>query len=84
MTFGDIREDMTGLPALQDAISRAGGQVALAQRLGIGQGAISNWIHKTKRVPAERVLAIEEATGVSRHELRPDLYPRDRRRSRAA
>ena len=29
----------------------------------------------TGRVPAERVLKIEEVTGVSRHELRPDLYP---------
>jgi DNA-binding transcriptional regulator YdaS (Cro superfamily) len=29
------------------------------------------------KVPAERVLLIEAATGgrVSRHELRPDLYP---------
>jgi DNA-binding transcriptional regulator YdaS (Cro superfamily) len=29
----------------------------------------------TGRVPAERVLSIEAATGVPRHELRPDLYP---------
>jgi len=31
----------------------------------------------TGRVPAERVLAIENATDgvISRHELRPDLYP---------
>jgi DNA-binding transcriptional regulator YdaS (Cro superfamily) len=27
------------------------------------------------RVPAERVLEIERKTGISRHELRSDLYP---------
>lgn len=75
---------MTGIPALLKAIKAAGGQVALADKLGIRQNAVSNWIHKTKRIPAERVLAIEAATGVSRHELRPDLYPRERRRAVAA
>jgi DNA-binding transcriptional regulator YdaS (Cro superfamily) len=33
--------------------------------------AISQWT----RVPAERVLPVEAATGIPRHELRPDLYP---------
>lgn len=28
-----------------------------------------------KRLPAEHVLAVEAATGVSRHLLRPDIYP---------
>jgi DNA-binding transcriptional regulator YdaS (Cro superfamily) len=70
---------MTGIPALQKAINLVGGQVALAAKLGIRQNAVSNWIHKTKRIPAERVLAIEAITGVSRHDLRPDLYPRERR-----
>lgn len=43
----------------------------LAEAMGIGVSAISQW----KRVPAERVLAVEAATGVSRQQLRPDLYP---------
>lgn len=33
--------------------------------------AISQW----KQVPAERVLEVERVSGVSRHRLRPDLYP---------
>jgi len=70
---------MTGIDALQKAIKAVGSQVALAEKLGIGQTAISNWIQKTKRVPAERVLALEAISGVSRHDLRPDLYPRERR-----
>jgi DNA-binding transcriptional regulator YdaS (Cro superfamily) len=39
--------------------------------LGIQAPSIYSW----RRVPAIRVLAIEAATGISRHELRPDLYP---------
>lgn len=60
---------------LDSAIEKAGGQGALAKLLGLRQSHISNWKNRNKRVPAERVLEIERVTGVSRHELRPDLYP---------
>lgn len=60
---------------LDKAIQKAGGQKALAELLGLGQTAVSNWRNRKKRVPAERVIEIEKATGVPRHELRPDLYP---------
>ena len=46
----------------------------LASVLEISAPAISQW----ERVPSERVLDVEAATGVSRHDLRPDLYPRER------
>jgi len=52
------------------AISAVGGISELARRLGISQPSVSNWA----RVPAERVLAVEAASGVSRSVLRPDLY----------
>jgi molybdopterin-guanine dinucleotide biosynthesis adapter protein len=55
---------------LDEAIRVAGGVGALARRVGISQPCISNW----SRVPAERVVAVEAATGVSRALLRPDLY----------
>jgi TorA maturation chaperone TorD len=55
---------------LEEAIRVAGGVGALAKKLGISQPSVSNW----SRVPAERVLSIEAATGVSRATLRPDLY----------
>jgi DNA-binding transcriptional regulator YdaS (Cro superfamily) len=61
--------------ALRKAIKAAGGQVRLARRIGIGQTAVSNWLTKRGKVPAERVLAVEGASGVPRHELRPDIYP---------
>ena len=55
---------------LEEAIRAAGGVGALAQKLGISQPSVSNW----SRVPAERVVAVEAATGVTRGALRPDLY----------
>jgi TorA maturation chaperone TorD len=55
---------------LSDAIRLAGGVSELARRIGISQPAVTNW----ERVPAERVLAVEAATGVPRIRLRPDLY----------
>jgi TorA maturation chaperone TorD len=55
---------------LNFAISAAGGVAQLARKVGIAQTSLSNW----NRVPAERVIAVEAATGVSRSLLRPDLY----------
>lgn len=50
-----------------------GGVSELARRVGISQPSISNW----DKVPAERVLSVEAATGVARTVLRPDLYARE-------
>lgn len=58
---------------VRTAAKAAGGINALADRLGIKRQAFYMW----RRVPAERVLDIEAATGVSRHDLRPDIYPRE-------
>jgi TorA maturation chaperone TorD len=55
---------------LQEAIGAVGGITELARRLGISQPSVSNW----DRIPAERVLAVEAATGVARGVLRPDLF----------
>ena len=55
---------------LEHAIKAAGGVASLARALGIAQPSVSAW----SRVPAERVLAIESITKVSRFTLRPDLY----------
>ena len=57
-------------PGLREAIRAAGGVTELARRVGVSQPSISNW----SRIPAERVLAVEAATGIARAVLRPDLY----------
>jgi TorA maturation chaperone TorD len=56
---------------LEVAINAVGGVGALARALGISQPSVSNW----QRIPPERVIAVEQITGVGRHLLRPDLYP---------
>ena len=53
------------------AIEKAGSVAALAALAGVRQQAISQW---RRRIPAERVLLIEGLTGISRHQLRPDVF----------
>lgn len=63
--------------ALELACEELGGQKPLADAIGTSQSQIWYWLKRAKKgVPAEFVLRIERATGVSRHDLRPDLYPR--------
>jgi TorA maturation chaperone TorD len=57
-------------PGLTAAIGAVGGISELARQLRISQPSVSNWT----RVPAERVAAVESATGIDRAVLRPDLY----------
>ena len=60
--------------ALRDAVKAAGGQSALARLIGTSQAAVWKWVSRRKDLPAEHVLTVEEATGISRHRLRPDVY----------
>ena len=55
---------------VEKGAERVGGLVKLADLLGIRHQSFYSW----QRVPAERVLAFEAATGISRHEQRPDLF----------
>jgi DNA-binding transcriptional regulator YdaS (Cro superfamily) len=54
-------------------------QAELARRLKVTPGLVWQWLNGHRRIAAERVLSIENATDgkVTRHDLRPDLYPRD-------
>jgi DNA-binding transcriptional regulator YdaS (Cro superfamily) len=63
--------------ALQIAINRAGSQKEFAIALSVSQATVSNWLRVSKRLPAELVLQVEDFYGVSRHDLRPDIYPVD-------
>jgi DNA-binding transcriptional regulator YdaS (Cro superfamily) len=69
--------------SLEKAIKEAGGPAELGRKIGTSSQAISQW----QRCPAERVLQVERATEgkVTRHQLRPDLYPADEpKKGRAA
>jgi len=75
-------DNPTPFEALMLAVRRAGTQAALARIAGVSTTAVWKWVRYTKRVPAEYVLKVEAATGVSKHHLRPDIYPVGLRRSR--
>jgi DNA-binding transcriptional regulator YdaS (Cro superfamily) len=58
------------LIAWEKARDIAGGASAIARILHITPQAVSQW----KEVPPIWVLKVEAATGVSRHELRADVF----------
>ena len=62
--------------AIKQAVFIVGNQTKLANAVGVRPQAVQKWC-ETGNVPANRVLAVEAATSgqVTRHELRPDLYP---------
>lgn len=44
-----------------------------AEKLGVDRKTILRWEQGVSLIPAERVMEVERATGISRHDLRPDL-----------
>lgn len=57
---------------LAKAIAAVGSITALAAKIKLTVQAVSQW----DEIPPERCLDVEKASGVSRHELRPDIYGR--------
>ena len=68
---------MTRYEALRACAQKAGSISALGRDLGIPQSTMSRIYNSSKQLPAEFVLRAERLYGVSRHDLRPDIYPRD-------
>lgn len=60
---------------LAEAVRAAGSQTAFGRLIGKRQSSVREWLLTNRPLPAEFVLTVEEATGVSRHRLRPDIYP---------
>jgi DNA-binding transcriptional regulator YdaS (Cro superfamily) len=58
---------------VERAIAVAGGVAALARAAGVKHTSVIGWRDRGM-IPAERALAIEAITGISRGELRPDLW----------
>ena len=70
-------DKLTPYEALSTAIERLGSQAELARICEVSSTAAWKWMQSSKRLPAEYVLRVEAATGISRHLLRPDIYPLD-------
>lgn len=66
--------------ALTRAIERIGGGTALARALGITPQAVDQW----RICPPHWLLKIEDLTGVSKEELRPDMCPEPKQVAPAA
>ncbi|WP_189620748.1 transcriptional regulator [Novosphingobium colocasiae] len=69
----DIRP--TRYEALLACRDAAGSISQLGRDLGIPQSTMSRIVHQSKQLPAEHVIRAESLYGVSRHHLRPDIYP---------
>ncbi len=63
--------------ALLELVDKAGSQSELARNLGVSNTAVWKWLRSSRRITAEYVLSAERLYGVSRHSLRPDIYPRE-------
>ena len=62
--------------AMAHACASVGGEAALARAIGRPEETVSDWANGNSLVDPELVVEIERITGVSRHELRPDLRRR--------
>ena len=51
----------------------AGSKADLARHLGLHRQALDNW----ERIPSKHVIGVEEflQKKITRHEMRPDIYP---------
>lgn len=67
-----IERDLT--TPLAEAVRQAKSQSAFARLVGRSQSTVYGWLKDDVPLPAELVLTVEEATGVSRFRLRPDVY----------
>lgn len=66
-----VADYVAGRCTLQQLFRRERGLMSrIARHLGVNPGTISRW----HRVPPEKTLAVEQFTGISRYDLRPDIY----------
>lgn len=67
---------MQPIEALKKAISIAGNQTILAEKLNIRPSSISVMLNRDKHCSPKYVAKISELTGVPCYELRPDIFPK--------
>jgi len=65
------------MKCVAEIVEKVGGQSALAKMCGVRQSAVWNWLnrHGSKGIPPQYVVTVERATGIPRHEIRPDVFP---------
>lgn len=74
--MSNIPVESPQLLALQKAIKVAGSQATLASQIpDLSPSTISVMLTRDKKTSVKWVAKISQATGVSCHELRPDIFP---------
>lgn len=85
--YADNYPFMDNSTAMHEALiacrAKAGSDSQMARDLGVPQSTMWRWLNQLKRLPAEYVLRAERLYGVSRNDLRPDIYPDGKRRMTA-
>ncbi|WP_377838733.1 YdaS family helix-turn-helix protein [Bosea sp. UC22_33] len=57
-----------------ELVRRGVTQSALAKDLNIHKSAVTRWTKWRMPIPVSRVADVERITGISRHDLRPDVF----------
>jgi DNA-binding transcriptional regulator YdaS (Cro superfamily) len=76
-------DDSNPADVLKHAVAVVGSQSAFARLLGVSQQSVSAWLAEGRYLPVgpeggpNFVFVVERETGISRHDLRPDIYPRE-------
>lgn len=71
-----MTKKMTPYTAIKAARKKFDSDVAFAKALGTSHQQVGYMLKTAKMATPNFVIPIESATGISRHDLRPDLHPR--------
>jgi len=71
----DNQQFEAAFAAFKAAVAKAPGQTAFANLCRCSQGNISQLLANRSLLPERFVLKAEAGTGITRHDLRPDIYP---------
>lgn len=66
-----LRRENAGV---REAVEAAGSVSKLARKLGVSNVAVHKYLYQN--CPPERAVEIEQATGISRERIRPDIFVR--------
>jgi DNA-binding transcriptional regulator YdaS (Cro superfamily) len=72
MNESPLIKEINGLQPIKKAVKLVGA-IALAKEMNLTRAAVYSWGRKNK-IPAKHVLKLEQISGVSRHELAPEIY----------
>lgn len=71
----DDNSRIAAVAAFHEAVAIAKTQTAFGRAAGLLQQTVSNLLRRGDLLPPEAVIPTEKAFGISRHVLRPDIYP---------